>query len=590
METEAGGAAVEAWRDGSGRGHDAAPVPFPPGMRRVAEPPDRRPRLRSGEEGIGGRAALAFDGADDLLGIADAEDLNTGGPYAQRTILVVLRTGPDVRRRQMIFETGGDLRGFNVYIDEGRLYVGAFNTWNDDRGRTTPFGPVHVSAPVRPETAYRVGFVFDQEAGRLAGYLDGRKFGEAGGVGLVFLHHEDIGIGAVLEDTYYHDGVRQGVPAADFFGGRIAELLVYNEALSGRRLAAADRYLRGRYPRSADGQGSRRGPSDAAAGGGGRLYVSSGLTDEVLRLNPADGGLVTRLSVDRTHDDVDEPHGLAVDPQGEHLYVTVAHGRPSLWKFELADDRLVGRVDLGLAGVGRVGLTPDGRRAFVPDYDRSRPGEAGRVAAVELSDLTVIGTPEVCPGPHHAAVDPTGGVVAVACSLGDEIALLDAASLADIRRFPVDANPGPPGAPKWRPLNLAWSPDGGVLYVSLHGVAAVRAFDLSGAQLGTAEVGDGPGQIAITPDGSRLVSANRRDGSVSIVRLPELEETARVALEVPHPHGVSVRGDGRVAYVACEGDISSTGYVAAVDIASASVMWRVRAGAYTLGAAWAPGG
>jgi len=238
---------VEAWRDGSGRGHDAAPVPFPPGIRRSADPPDRRPLFRAGEAGIWGRPALAFDGVDDLLGIADAEDLNTGGPYGQRTILLVLRTGRDVERRQMVFETGGDLRGFNVYFDGGRLYLGAFDAWNDDGGRTTPFGPVNVSVPVRPETDYRIAFVFDQRAGTLSGYVDGRKFGEAGGVGLVFLHHEDIGIGAIDEDTYYHDGVRQGVPTGDFFDGRIAEIILYNEALSGRRLRAADAYLRRRY-------------------------------------------------------------------------------------------------------------------------------------------------------------------------------------------------------------------------------------------------------------------------------------------------------------------------------------------------------
>jgi hypothetical protein len=242
-----GPAAVEVWEDQSGYGHQAAVVPFPPGMPRSDPPPDRRPVVRDGDEGLHGLPVLAFDGQDDLLGIADADLLNTGGPYARRTIFLVIRTGPDVERRQMIFETGGDLRGFNVYLDAGLLYLGAYNVWNDDRGRTTPFGPLAISAPVRPLTPYLVTLEFDQPRGALRGFLNGRMFGSSPGAGRVFVHHEDIGIGAINEDTYYHDGVRQGVPTGDHFGGELAELLLYNAVLDDAERERTDLYLANRY-------------------------------------------------------------------------------------------------------------------------------------------------------------------------------------------------------------------------------------------------------------------------------------------------------------------------------------------------------
>ncbi len=190
-----------------------------------------------------GRVSLRFDGQDDLLGLADAEGLNLGGPWAERTIAVTFSTSDDVDRRQMIFETGGDLRGFNVYLDAGLLHMSAFDMWDDDGGRTTPFGPLEVTAPVSSGTAYAVVFELNQPAGTVRGWVNRQLVGEFAGAGKVFQHHEDAGIGAINEDTYYHDGIRQGVPAADFFAGDIQQVLIYNRVLTDPERATLWRLL-----------------------------------------------------------------------------------------------------------------------------------------------------------------------------------------------------------------------------------------------------------------------------------------------------------------------------------------------------------
>jgi len=316
----------------------------------------------------------------------------------------------------------------------------------------------------------------------------------------------------------------------------------------------------------------------------GRVYVASGLTDEVLVLDAGTGAPVGQISLDRRRDEVDEPHGLSSSPDGLHWYATVSHGEPTLWKFESAGDRLVGRVTLPAAGAARIGITPDSRRAFIPDYDRAAPGSDGRVTVVDLETLEIAGTPAVCPGPHHAVVHPDGGSVAVACSLSDEIVLLDTRSLATIARFPVDPDPGAAGSPRFKPLNLAWSPTGDVLYASLHLAAEIRAFDASGAILGRAAVGPGPAQIEIAPDGATLVSANRMDASLSVLSTLPLAEAARIDLAAAHPHGLALDFRGERAFVACEGTVDTRGSVVAVDLASRELLWSVSAGAYLLGA------
>lgn len=334
-----------------------------------------------------------------------------------------------------------------------------------------------------------------------------------------------------------------------------------------------------------DGSTQPNGPDESVSVE--RLYVTSGLTDEVLRMDPTDGSVVRRVPTERRRDEVDEPHAVAISPDGRHWYVSVSHGEPTLWKFETAGDRLVGRVTLPAAGAARIGITPDGTRAFVPDYDRSQPGVPSRVAVVDLVDLSVVATPIVCGGPHHAAADPAGDVVAVACSLSDEIVLLDARTLAERGRFPAGPEAGPPGQPVLKPLNVDWSPDGETLWVGLHLADAVRAFRRDGAIVGTVPVGHRPAQIALTADGATLVVANRGAASLSLVDTAALQEAATIPLAAEHPHGLALDHDGRRAFVSCEGTPQTSGRAVAVNLEDGSVLWSSEAGAYTLGAAYA---
>ncbi|MDA0312907.1 MAG: WD40 repeat domain-containing protein [Gemmatimonadetes bacterium] len=310
----------------------------------------------------------------------------------------------------------------------------------------------------------------------------------------------------------------------------------------------------------------------------GRVIVTSGFTDQVFVLEAATGDILDSLSVDRRPGERDEPHGIAASPDGRHFYVTLSHGEPSLWKYETAGLRLVGRVALPTNGASRVRLSPDGHVAAVPDYWLSGGGATSRVAFVRTLDLSVIASPEVCPAPHDAAFSPNGALVAVSCAAGDQLVILDAETFTDFQRHSLD-----PGA---KPMNVAWHGDESVL-LTLGGQPNVVDFDLNtpgSRSLLTTE--EGGAQIAVGRD--RAVVANHGAGTVSIVDLLR-GGTQSVTMPGPNPHGVALSPGGSIAYVTYEGDSRSRGGVVAIEIASGEILWHTAVGVFTLGVAVIPG-
>jgi DNA-binding beta-propeller fold protein YncE len=320
----------------------------------------------------------------------------------------------------------------------------------------------------------------------------------------------------------------------------------------------------------------------------GRLYVTSGFTDQVFVLSAEDGSLLDTLRLDPRREEADEPHGIAVSADGAHWYATVSHGEPTLWKFESAGNRLVGRLRLDQAGASRIGITPDDSLGFVPDYNRGGQGTPGELAVVRLHDLHVLVRLKLCPAPHHASPSPDGSRVAVTCALSDELVFLDVSSLRPLARVGVADSIGSPGRPLHRPMNVAWEPKGTRIFVSLMGSDEVGVFTADGARVGGIPTGKSPAQLATTRDGRTLVVANR-GGTVSIIDTRTSSETHRVDLSPDErPHGVALHPNGQTAFVAMEGSVERAGAVVAVDLHTGDVLWRRPTGVYVLGIAWGP--
>ena len=186
-----------------------------------------------GEPGlVASDPSAGFDGLNDYVAVRDAADINTGGPYESRTVELWFRAD-DASTRQILYEEGGATRGLSLYLDAGRLYAAGWNVKADDS--TTPWGPAWVSTPVAADTVYHVVLVYDYAADRLEGFLNGSSFGARVGVGRLFKHGANIGIGGLSQQTRFHDG-RDVAKTGYFFAGTIDEVALYPTALSQKQV------------------------------------------------------------------------------------------------------------------------------------------------------------------------------------------------------------------------------------------------------------------------------------------------------------------------------------------------------------------
>ena len=116
-----------------------------------------------------------------------------------------------------------------MYVFDGEAWVGGWNraeyNWNGE----------WISAPIKANTWHQVGLVIRDGSGAVEDdvfemWLDGRLV-EARPGGQLHAHGDDNGIGAVNQNTVFHDEAGSG-DNIDYFTGMIDEVLLWAASLS----------------------------------------------------------------------------------------------------------------------------------------------------------------------------------------------------------------------------------------------------------------------------------------------------------------------------------------------------------------------
>lgn len=175
---------------------------------------------------------VSFDGIDDQLELPDQNFVNLSQtPF--KALHLVVETGADINTSQLIYEEGGQIRGFNAYIQNGLINFSAWNFQNDGVG--APWDHSTCSIPVATNTAY-LATVNLRGNSSITGSIDCWLEGEAStspgsNIGILYPHSGDTALGTIDEVTIFDDGTASGnrVDNEASYEGDISEAIYYDD-------------------------------------------------------------------------------------------------------------------------------------------------------------------------------------------------------------------------------------------------------------------------------------------------------------------------------------------------------------------------
>ena len=182
--------------------------------------------------------ALDFDGSNDFVAIPNSNDINTGSNnHSQKTIEAwfIVNDKSVTSRKQTIYEQGGTVRGLNIYVYGGSLYVGGWNEPNSESNWNP--GTFLSTNAIENNSWYHVALTLDGGSSvtnnAFKGYLNGVQFGSGEGSKL-WNHGGDVTI-ARNKDTKFHDG---DYNSAKYFDGKIDEVRLWNTTRTEAQIAS----------------------------------------------------------------------------------------------------------------------------------------------------------------------------------------------------------------------------------------------------------------------------------------------------------------------------------------------------------------
>jgi YVTN family beta-propeller protein len=181
--------------------------------------------------------------------------------------------------------------------------------------------------------------------------------------------------------------------------------------------------------------------------------------------------------------------------------------------------------------------------------------------------MQAVGVIDTCAGPAGLALDQRRRRLYVACSGDDELQSIDVSTGEIIDR--TGASPGD------RPRELALTPDGSTLVSVNTGSNSISFFDTAAlTRQDRVDVGSGPGSVVIDPTGRRAFVFNTLSGSISVVDISSRAIVATLSTEASPLRGqFNARGDR--LYVIHERSL----YMTVLDPQQLTVVTRVRVNA-----------
>ncbi len=325
--------------------------------------------------------------------------------------------------------------------------------------------------------------------------------------------------------------------------------------------------------------------------------IASEATDEiaVVRFGPGGARVERVITVGVNPVEPDGPHGLAISPDGRHVFVSTAHGFPFgyLWKLDAATGRVLGRVELDLFPAS-MQVSPDGHYVYVANFNLHGEMVPSSMSIVATEEMLEVARPTTCTMPHGSRFNHAGTRHYSTCMMDEALVEIDPAAFGVSRRFiltkgregvgdalvaPLTANGGHhdghgmndpvAGNAKCSPTWATPSADGRSVFVACNAASDIVEVDVDDWTMKRRiPAGNGVYNLAVNHAGNRLIATNKRDQSVSVFDLPSGRELKRIPTLRRVVHGVAVSDDDRYAFISVEGIGSEPGTLEVIDLAT----------------------
>ena len=338
------------------------------------------------------------------------------------------------------------------------------------------------------------------------------------------------------------------------------------------------------------------------------FYLLSESADKIalIRFGPNGARVEKEFETGNMPTDTDGPHGIAVSADKKFYYVSLAHGRPygAVWKYSAADDKVLGRVQLGYFPA-TLDVSKDGEFLYAVNFNLHGDMVPSSVSVVATTPMMEIARIPTCTMPHGSRLNPQGTKHYSACMMDDMLVEIDTGTLKVSRHFIVtkDKEMGIAGPPKVdaaktgaktdistksaehrhstgghgidppKPGDHSCSPtwaqpsvDGASVFVACNASSEIVEVDAVAWKVKRRiPAGAGVYNLAVSKNG-RLIATNKRDQSVSIFEIASGRELARLKTKRKVLHGVVISPDDRYAFISVEGIGSEPGTVEIIDL------------------------
>ena len=318
------------------------------------------------------------------------------------------------------------------------------------------------------------------------------------------------------------------------------------------------------------------------------VYVAAESEDEValIRFDGEQAEVVKTIEVGTWPTEIEGPHGLTVSPDGEHWYLSLAHGLPfgKVVKYKTGTDEKVGEVEVGLFPA-TMQISPTTGLLYVVNFNLHGKMEASSVSVVDPVMMVEVARTPTGVMPHGSRLAPDGLKHYSCAMMSGELIEIDALTFEVTRRLHTGS--GKPMASGMmassdstktgmamdhedKPPKPTWvhpHPTKPLVYVANNGTDEIVEVDLEKWEVARRFKTTGaPYNLEVTSDGRHLVASQKKGGSTGIFDLDSGEEIVRITNSRKVTHGVAIAPDNRYAFVTVEGIGGEPGSVDVIDM------------------------